>query len=70
MAHPIGSTVGPTGRARLQVYLPADLRDRLAREAFERHVAVSTLIEEGARLVLARAGASEATEPPADQGRP
>lgn len=52
---PVGRRSTVTGRARLGVYLSAEVRDRLARLGFERGVAVSTLLEDGARRVLAAA---------------
>ena len=66
MAHPVARTTAPNGRARLNVYLPAALRDQLAREAFERGSAVSALLEEGARLVLAGAKGSAFDAPRAN----
>ena len=52
MAAPVARTALDNGRARLMVYLPAGLRDRLARAAFEAGKPVSALVEEAARRAL------------------
>ena len=60
MAKPVARTVAPNGRARLSIYLPGDLRDRMARVAFEVGEPVSALVERAVTQALDAADAPKA----------
>jgi hypothetical protein len=57
VAAPVSRARRPSGKAMLHVYLPAELRDRLARHAFERGEPVSAVVERAVRATLEAAEA-------------
>jgi hypothetical protein len=61
MARPVARTRTPNGKAVLQVYMDADLRDRLARAAFEEGLPVSTVVSRAVRAELAAMEAPQVT---------
>ena len=58
MARPVARTRTANGKAVLQVYVDADLRDRLARAAFEEGAPVSALVGRAVQAALDAADAS------------
>jgi hypothetical protein len=57
VARPVSRARLASGKAALQVYMDADLRDRLARAAFEAGVPVSSVVSRAVRAELDRADA-------------
>lgn len=60
MAKPVSRERLPNGRAGIHLYLPGDLRDRLARAAFDAGEPVSALVERAVVAALDTASMLEA----------
>lgn len=64
MARPIATTAKPNGRARVDINLPAELKEALRRRAFEEERAASAIIEEAVRAYLRGGPAARGQEEP------